>query len=57
MLVLIAGVGLILFYQYLAFNSPVVTYWQAKIDSASNPDSLYNKIYGSIPRPRKIFSS
>jgi 4-amino-4-deoxy-L-arabinose transferase-like glycosyltransferase len=55
--ILIAGVGLILFYQYLAFNSPVFTYWQAKIDSASNPDSLYNKIYGSIPRPRKIFSN
>ncbi len=48
---------LILFYQYLAFNSPVTNYWRAKADSAYNPDSLYNRVYGSIPRPRKIFSN
>ena len=50
-------VGLILFYQYLAFSVTVIAYWQAKIDSATHPDSIYNRLYGSIPRPRKIFSN
>ena len=50
-------IGLILFYQYLAFNAPVTTYWQAKIASANNPNSIYNRLYGSLPRPRKIFSN
>lgn len=48
---------LILVYQYLAFLAPVTVYWQAKIDSATNPASIYNRLYGSIPRPRKIFSN
>ncbi len=50
-------VSLILFYQYLTFNSLVITYWQAKIDSTNNPDSWYNRVYGSIPRPRKLFAN
>ncbi|MEW5958310.1 MAG: hypothetical protein AB1801_11330, partial [Chloroflexota bacterium] len=49
--------GLILFYQYLAFDSTVTAYWQAKIESESNPNSLYHWAYGSLPRPRKIFSN
>jgi 4-amino-4-deoxy-L-arabinose transferase-like glycosyltransferase len=49
--------GLILAYQYLAFDSTVTAYWQAKLDSANNPNSRYNWLYGSLPRPRKIFSN
>jgi hypothetical protein len=48
---------LILFYQHLAFLSPVTTYWRAKSDSATNPNSIYNRLYGSIPRPRKVPSN
>ncbi len=55
LLTLIAG--LILYYQYLDFLSPVTAYWQVKIESAANPNSIYNLLYGSIPRPRKIFSN
>lgn len=54
---LMGVIVLILFYQHLAFLSPVTTYWQAKIDSATNPNSIYNRLYGTIPRPRKIFSN
>lgn len=54
-LVLVAG--LILAYQYLTFDSRVVDYWQAKIDYETNPDSLYGRLYGSISRPRRIFSN
>ena len=50
-------IALILGYQYLAFAAPVTTYWQAKISSESDPASIYNRLYGSIPRPRKIFSN
>ncbi len=50
-------VGLILFYQYLAFSTTVFNYWQIKWASVDNPDSIYNRLYGSIPRPRKIFSN
>jgi hypothetical protein len=49
--------GLILTYQYLAFDAPITTYWQAKIEAESSPDSLYAQLYGSLPRPRKIFSN
>jgi 4-amino-4-deoxy-L-arabinose transferase-like glycosyltransferase len=49
--------SLILLYQYLAFLAPVTTYWQAKIDFTGNPNSVYGWLYGSIPRPRKIFSN
>jgi hypothetical protein len=56
-LVLTVIASLILFYQFLAFDSTVTVYWRAKIDSETNANSLYNLIYGSIPRPRKIFSN
>ncbi len=48
---------LILSYQYLSFDAQVTTYWQAKIASANSPDSIYNQIYRSIPRPRKIIAN
>jgi len=56
-LVLTLSAGLILYYQYLAFLSPVTAYWQVKIDYTNNPNSIYTWLYGSIPRPRKIFSN
>ncbi len=56
-LVLAVIVPLILFYQYLTFNSPVTTYWQAKVDYETNPNSWYGSIYGSISRPRKLFGN
>ena len=49
--------GLILFYQYLAFSTTVTAYWQVKVAATENPASIYNQLYGSIPRPRKIFSN
>lgn len=56
-LVLVGVAGLILFYQYLVFLNPVTRYWEVKRVSANQPDSVYNYLYGSIPRPRKIFSN
>jgi hypothetical protein len=56
-LVLTFIIGLILYYQYLAFDAPVTAYWYVKIDFTDNPDSIYGRIYGSIPRPRKIISN
>jgi 4-amino-4-deoxy-L-arabinose transferase-like glycosyltransferase len=50
-------VGLILFYQYLAFGATVTHYWQVKTAATNDPNSIYNRLYGSIPRPRKIFSN
>ncbi|HXV97658.1 MAG TPA: hypothetical protein VEC93_04480, partial [Anaerolineae bacterium] len=50
-------VPLILFYQYLSFDALVTTYWQAKIDSETNPQSIYNLLYGDIPRPRRAISN
>jgi hypothetical protein len=50
-------ISLIFFYQYLAFNAQVTTYWRAKADSAANSNSIYNFLYGDLPRPRKIFSN
>jgi len=50
-------IGLILYYQYLAFDSTVTSYWQVKIEATDNPNSIYNWLYGRIPRPRKIFSN
>jgi len=44
-------------YQYLTFNAMVTTYWQAKVTADSNPNSLYNWLYGSIQRPRKLFGN
>jgi hypothetical protein len=48
---------LIIYYQFLTFDSTVTRYWQAKIDSESNPNSLYNRVYRSIARPRKLISN
>ncbi|MCL4297619.1 MAG: glycosyltransferase family 39 protein [Anaerolineae bacterium] len=56
-LCLALAIALIICYQYLAFNAQVTTYWRAKADSAANPDSIYNLLYGDLPRPRKIFSN
>ena len=50
-------ISMILFYQSIAFLSTVTGYWQVKIEATDNPDSIYNWLYGSIPRPRKIFSN
>jgi len=44
-------------YQYLSFNAPVTTYWQAKEDYTYNPNSIYTYLYGTIPRPRKVISN
>jgi len=55
--ILILVTGSILFYQYLGFNAPVTTYWQAKANSNNNPQSLIYRIYDNIPRPRKFFSN
>lgn len=56
-LCLALAVSLIIFYQYLAFNAQVTTYWRAKADSEIHPNSIYNLLYGDLPRPRKIFSN
>ncbi len=55
--VLITTAGLVLYYQYLSFNATVTTYWRIKAEAADNPGSIYNRIYRSIPRPRKIISN
>ncbi len=49
--------GLIVYYQYLMFLIPVTDYWAVKTDYETNPNSVYGRLYGSIPRPRKIFSN
>ncbi|MBE7470276.1 MAG: hypothetical protein DPW09_13130 [Anaerolineae bacterium] len=51
------AVPLILFYQYLSFDALVTTYWQAKLDSVNNPNSIYNWLYSDIPRPRRAISN
>ncbi|GIK40586.1 MAG: hypothetical protein BroJett011_44190 [Chloroflexota bacterium] len=56
-LCLALAIFLILFYQYLAFNAQVTTYWRAKAASEAHPNSIYNLLYGDLPRPRKIFSN
>lgn len=48
---------LIVYHEYLSFGSEVTTYWQARRDSQTNPNSIYNRLYGSIIRPRKIISN
>ncbi len=49
--------GLILSYQYLTFDGRVTDYWQAKQEYTDNPNSIYTWLYGSIARPRKLFSN
>lgn len=48
---------LIISYQFLLFDVPVTTYWQAKVDSVNQPDSIYNLLYGGLPRPRMPISN
>jgi 4-amino-4-deoxy-L-arabinose transferase-like glycosyltransferase len=58
---LVAGlgliIGLILVYQHLMFLSTVTDYWAAKLAYEQNPNSGYGWLYGSVPRPRKLFSN
>lgn len=49
--------SLIISYQILLFDVPVTTYWQAKVDSLNQPDSIYNLLYGGLPRPRMPISN
>lgn len=49
--------GLILYYQYLQFLGTVVNYWRAEADAKYNETSIYRTLYGSLPRPRKLFSN
>jgi 4-amino-4-deoxy-L-arabinose transferase-like glycosyltransferase len=51
------AVVLIVYYQYLLFLNTVTNYWQVKQVYDNNPNSVYGRLYGSIPRPRKIFSN
>jgi hypothetical protein len=56
-LYLALAIPLILFYQYLSFGETVTAYWQAKQTAELNPNSLYNWLYGGIPRPRRAISN
>jgi 4-amino-4-deoxy-L-arabinose transferase-like glycosyltransferase len=56
-LYLALAIPLILFYQYLSFNDTVTAYWQTKQEAEFNPDSIYNWLYGGIPRPRRAISN
>jgi 4-amino-4-deoxy-L-arabinose transferase-like glycosyltransferase len=56
-LIPIIVIPLIIYYQYLMFDSTVTAYWQARIESVSNPSSIYNRLYRAILRPRKIISN
>jgi 4-amino-4-deoxy-L-arabinose transferase-like glycosyltransferase len=49
--------GLIVYYQYLLFLNTVANYWQVKQVYTDNPQSIYGRLYGSIPRPRKLFGN
>jgi hypothetical protein len=49
--------GLILLYQYLVFDSRIMTYWETKLQVNHNPNHPYNWLYGPLPRPRRIFSN
>jgi 4-amino-4-deoxy-L-arabinose transferase-like glycosyltransferase len=58
LLAILAGAaGLILAYQHLEFLGPVTTYFRAEDDARSNPASIYNVLYGGLPRPRKLFGN
>jgi hypothetical protein len=49
--------GLILTYQHLEFLGRITDYWSAQTDSKNNAGSIYNILYGDLPRPRKLFSN
>ncbi len=55
--ILLLAIPLIVYYQYLSFGAPVTTYWQAKTDYETNPNSIYKYVYGSIYRPRRAISN
>jgi 4-amino-4-deoxy-L-arabinose transferase-like glycosyltransferase len=58
LLVVLAGAaGLILAYQRLEFVGPVTDYFRAETDARDNPASIYNVLYGGLPRPRKLFGN
>jgi hypothetical protein len=54
---LACALGLILHYQYLQFLGTVTGYWRAEADAKYNPTSIYRTLYGSLPRPRKLFGN
>jgi 4-amino-4-deoxy-L-arabinose transferase-like glycosyltransferase len=49
--------GLILTYQHLEFLGSVTGYWSAETDARNNAGSIYNILYGGLPRPRKLVSN
>jgi 4-amino-4-deoxy-L-arabinose transferase-like glycosyltransferase len=55
--VLACVLGLILHYQYLQFLGTLTGYWRAEADAKNNPTSVYRILYGSLPRPRKLFGN
>ncbi len=54
---LLAIAGLMFFYQNLVFIGTVSNYRLQEADSKYNPHSIYNILYGKLPRPRKLFSN
>lgn len=55
--VLVVVLSLILFYQSLEYLFPVATYRLQEIDAKFNENSIYRKLYGELPRPRKLVSN
>jgi hypothetical protein len=55
--ILVCVLGLIVYYQYLQFLGTVTGYWRAEADAKYNSDSIYQTLYGGLPRPRKLFSN
>jgi 4-amino-4-deoxy-L-arabinose transferase-like glycosyltransferase len=55
--VLAGAAGLILAYQQLEFVGPVTNYFRAENEARNNPTSIYNVLYGGLPRPRKLFGN
>jgi 4-amino-4-deoxy-L-arabinose transferase-like glycosyltransferase len=55
--VLACILGLILYYQQLEFLGTVAQYWRAEADANDKPASIYRTLYGSLPRPRKLFGN
>lgn len=49
--------GLMFYYQFIEFLGPVTTYYRLENDAKYNPNSIFKILYGSLPRPRKLFSN
>lgn len=49
--------GLMFFYQHLEFIGTVSNYRLQETDSRFNPKSIYQTLYGGLPRPRNLFSN